>query len=372
MDDLVQAFGSASDFAISGGCTADILIVLQTNLHRIVTAAIGERGISSDRNVPSIPKGRESLLNYISTVHMFLTKLGEWEIEFYTISGEWMVATILEARFSKVLLGECDPSEAAHYAVLEIEYHYLCLIFTTHCLLTVCHACPLESASDETKAALWSWSITGNKHAHALIRLFNACSDVRADAHTDDEDEVPLPPLALAPDRIFAMVVLAVMLILRHQVASYEYGRRRGLAESPPAGFTRQAEVAIRRAIERMGNIGHMKAMETPQASTYDHAASRYVDILEALFRIWKEKRAQKVASVAAPKDYADHECSIQQGQKTADGSNIHHTQEPLQPGTAMQPDLDLSLLESDLFCDTAAAFTWDGLGTLDWQGAGQ
>ena len=43
-----------------------------------------------------------------------------------------------------------------------------------------------------------------------------------------------------------------------------------------------------------------------------------------------------------------------------------------MQDGTMMQLNLDLSLLGSDLFSDTAAAFMWDGVGTLDWGGAVQ
>jgi hypothetical protein len=244
-------------------------------------------------------------------------------------------------------------------------------MFVTHCLLTLCHACPLESAPDEVKAALWSWSITGNKSAHAVIRLFNTYADARSRSYTANENSTHLPPLALAPDRIFAMVVLAVMLILRHQVASYEYGLRRGLAESPPAGFTKQAELAIRKAIERMGNIGHVKD-DGHHASTYDHAASRYVDILEALFRIWEEKRAQRVASVAAPKCFTTPESHFQAHPRSSDGPAIPQPPENVQDGTSMPLDLDLSLLSSDLFCDTAASFTWDGVGTLDWGGAAQ
>lgn len=93
MDDLGRAFGSASELALTGGCASDVIIVLQTSLHRIIVAAIGERGVFSDKDAPSIPKGREALLNYISTVYMFLSKLGEWEIEFNTISCECTVFT---------------------------------------------------------------------------------------------------------------------------------------------------------------------------------------------------------------------------------------------------------------------------------------
>lgn len=265
------------------------------------------------------------------------------------------------------MLGECDTTKAAYYAVLELEYHYLCLIFTTHCLLSVSHAYSVETCSSEVTTTLWSWSVTGNKHAHALVRLFNSYSNTRSSA--GHEHGALLPPLALAPDRIFAMVVLAIMLILRHQVASYEYGRRRRLSETPPAGFTKQAEIAIRRAIERMGDIANFKTTEGSYASTYDHAPSRYVDILEALFRLWEEKRAQKVASVAAPTGCMGHDYYMQQHQRTAVGPDIPQSQENLQARAAMQQlELDLSLLESDLFSDTAAAFTWDGLGSLDWQ----
>jgi hypothetical protein len=88
VEDLVQAFGSASELSLAEGCTADILVILQTNLHKIVTSGLSERGLFSDKHAQALPKGRDSLLTYISAVHMFLTKLGEWEIEFYTISSE--------------------------------------------------------------------------------------------------------------------------------------------------------------------------------------------------------------------------------------------------------------------------------------------
>lgn len=268
--------------------------------------------------------------------------------------------------------GECNASEAAYYAVLEIEYHYLLLIFATHSVLTLCHAGPLQSAPQEIKTALWSWSITGNKSANTIIRLFNTYSEAQSTFGLGTtEVAIPLPPLALAPDRIFPMVVLAIMFLLRHQVASYEYGLRRGLGESPPAGFTKQAEIAIRKAIDHMGNIGHLKE-DGSQASTSDHAASRYVDILEALFRIWEEKRAlQRVSAVSSPPGYSDLERNVGSQEKSGpSATRLHQTPEHMQDEGTMQLDFDLSLLGGDLFSDTAATFTWDGVGTLDWGGA--
>lgn len=271
------------------------------------------------------------------------------------------------ARFAIVhLLAQCKDSDAPHYAVLEIEYHYLCLLFVTHCVLTLCHACPLTSASDEVKRALWSWCIKGNKGAHAIIRLFNTFS--RSDSHHQGLVEVPLPALKMAPDRTFAMVVVAVLLILRHQVGAYEYGRRRGLAESPSFGFTRQAENSIRRAIERMEIIGHVRNRLDDAQVTCDHPAARYVEILEALLRIWEEKRSQKMmTSIAAP---ADHACprSITGFHHNAGHQSLLHGGDADDLGS-MQTDLDLSLFGGDFFSD--AAFPWDGLDTLDWQSSG-
>jgi hypothetical protein len=90
LDDLADGLGSASELALRSGCTSDILLILQASLHRIVASAMGENN-SAAKGAPPIPKGREGVLHFISTVHMFLTRLGEWEIEFYSISCEFIV-----------------------------------------------------------------------------------------------------------------------------------------------------------------------------------------------------------------------------------------------------------------------------------------
>lgn len=308
-----------------------------------------------------------------------------------------------------------------HYTALEIEYHYLTLIFITHCLLTVCHALPLiQAASDDIKYALWSWSITGNKAAHAIVRLFNTysvpspscqCTPSSSSPHisstsTSGSRGYPqLAPLALAPDRLFAMVVVAIMLILRHQVASYEYGRRRGVAESPPAGFTKQAEMALRRAVERMASLSPQPQGRGADGSQrhVEQAAGRYAEILEALVRIWEERHMGRIAAEEGGK-LVSHPAicalftSVRQAHTPVQSSSTPettcspgasassisgHPPTPLtHPNPVLHPeqqqqqnnnnnhaqfDMDLSAFGGDLFSDVTAAFTWDGLGSLDW-----
>lgn len=308
------------------------------------------------------------------------------------------------------------------------------MIFVTHCTLTLCHSCPLTSAPDEIKYALWSWSVTGNKSAHAIIRLFNKYSasiptnfspiSQERDTQTSCRGKSSLAVFSSAPDRLYAMVVLAVMLVLRHQVASSDYGHRRGPGESPPAGFTKQAESAIRKVISRMSEIGQSRACELPSTvsscyqdnkegrsglhtpeARYDHSASRYVDILDALVRIWEEKRALKTAGTgglrACDPCFSAHESrasSSASGQySTTTGpagvpppyhSHLpssqlpqQHQQPPPLPQQRQQQQqpeqqpppvyLDLNLLGTELFSDAAAAFTWDSLGTIDWSTMG-
>ncbi|KIJ27534.1 hypothetical protein M422DRAFT_271269 [Sphaerobolus stellatus SS14] len=78
------------------------------------------------------------MLKYVSKVFVFLSKLGEWEIEFKTIKAETPHAFHI------------------HFAALKIEYHYLTLIYVTHSLLTVWYAIPITQASDETEVSIWS------------------------------------------------------------------------------------------------------------------------------------------------------------------------------------------------------------------------
>lgn len=297
------------------------------------------------------------------------------------------------------------------------------MIFVTHCTLTLCHSCPLASAPDEIKYALWSWSITGNKSAHAIIRLFNKYSasipshfppiTQDLDIQTSCRGKSSLAVFSSAPDRLYAMVVLAVMLVLRHQVASSDYGHRRGPGESPPAGFTKQAESSIRKVISRMSEIGQSRACELPSTATscyhdnkegrslytpearYDHSASRYVDILDALVRIWEEKRALKTAGTVGLRGcdpcFSSHESrasSSASGQYSATGPNgvppSYHSHPTSATSTSQLPQqqqqleqqqppvyLDLNLLGTELFSDAAAAFTWDSLGTIDWSTMG-
>jgi len=56
-------------------------------------SVLGERGGGTSSagdaqgGLPRIPRTREALLAYVNTVYGFLTRLGEWEIEFTTIRG---------------------------------------------------------------------------------------------------------------------------------------------------------------------------------------------------------------------------------------------------------------------------------------------
>ena len=87
VEDLVRAFGPASELALAQGCTSDILLILQTDLHRIVTSHLADPAFYSEKNAQALHKDPESLSNYMSTVHLFLTKLSEWEIQFSNISS---------------------------------------------------------------------------------------------------------------------------------------------------------------------------------------------------------------------------------------------------------------------------------------------
>ncbi|KIJ30699.1 hypothetical protein M422DRAFT_267744 [Sphaerobolus stellatus SS14] len=115
----------------------------------------GTRRDGPIQSAQAVPKTGEATLKYVSKVFAFLSELGEWEIEFKTIKVETSHAFHI------------------HFAVLEIKYQYLTLIYVTHFLLTVCYAIPITQASDETKASIWSWSVTGNKTAHSVLELWN-------------------------------------------------------------------------------------------------------------------------------------------------------------------------------------------------------
>ncbi|GJJ12761.1 hypothetical protein Clacol_007006 [Clathrus columnatus] len=373
--------GSASAVASAGGNASDIILILQTNLHGIITAAMGERGISAVSSISlndgsknkfpfdkvrdkekigqAIPRTREAWLSFIEIVYLYLTRLGEWEIEFSTIAAEAL------------------PSASPIYTVLEIEYHYL--------------------SPGEIKYALWSWSVTANKSAHAILKLFNQFS-IPANVPQDRDEgssncRSRLAVFSSAPDRLYAMVVLAAMLILRHQVASSEYGPRRGPGESPPAGFTKQAELAIRRVVSRMTDAGQVRLCDLQHTSScphekgrhpveirHDHSASRYVDILDALVRIWEEKQVLRTATMTAPRGccsnlgtHLESRASSASGQysATAMPSPYPHPNSTSLPQPPPPVQLDLNLLGTDLFSDAAAAFTWDSLGTIDWSTMG-
>ncbi|KIJ52141.1 hypothetical protein M422DRAFT_243738 [Sphaerobolus stellatus SS14] len=255
------------------------------------------------------------------------------------------------------------------------------------------------------------------------------------------------PLLSLAPDRIYAMVVVAVMLIVRHQVAAYEFGRRRSIFESPPAGLTRQADIDIRRIVKNMGPFsiartsggggdhrddGYAESRDGGRSA--EHAVVRYAEIIDALLRVWEEKHSANVYALSSnenpsqayssvkmswivrllveasseiclsqqhsdsirlirwitsqhhnPSGYHPHQ-QYQQPSHYAPQHPTHnptplfrlhtnHTQyqsqhphyAPPNPPPTHNIEMDLSLLSTDLFSDAAAAFAWDGLGSLDW-----
>ncbi|KIJ52030.1 hypothetical protein M422DRAFT_243615 [Sphaerobolus stellatus SS14] len=103
-------------------------------------------GTSHDGPIQSaqaVPKTREATLKYASKVFAFLSKLGEWELEF------------------KIIKAETPHAFHIHFAALKIDYHYLTLIYVIHSLLNVCYAIPITQASDETQASIWT--LVGNR-----------------------------------------------------------------------------------------------------------------------------------------------------------------------------------------------------------------
>ncbi|KIJ23826.1 hypothetical protein M422DRAFT_39432 [Sphaerobolus stellatus SS14] len=75
------------------------------------------RGTGRDGPIQSaqaVPKTHEAILKYVNKAVVFLSKLGEWEIEFKTIKAETPHAFHI------------------HFAALKIEYHFLTLIYVTH------------------------------------------------------------------------------------------------------------------------------------------------------------------------------------------------------------------------------------------------
>ncbi|KIJ52056.1 hypothetical protein M422DRAFT_243637 [Sphaerobolus stellatus SS14] len=234
-----------------------------------------------------------------------------------------------------------------HFAALEIEYHYLTLIYVTRFLPTVCYVIPITQASDETKALIWSWSVMGNKAAHRVLELWNkfaaAVVEDKAQAHP-----LVIPPLAPhlppclhprhsphvhipknlspsilpntaplpRPNRIYSMIFVAVMLILRHQVTAYEFGRHRSIFESLPARFTRQADIAIPRIVKNMGPFSIVRTSggggdhrDDGYAESRDggrrgeHAAVRYAEIIDTLLHVWEEKHSAKVYALSSNDD---------------------------------------------------------------------
>ncbi|KIJ50122.1 hypothetical protein M422DRAFT_27487 [Sphaerobolus stellatus SS14] len=106
------------------------------------------------------------MLKYVSKVSAFLSKLGEWEIEF------------------KAIKVETPHAFHIHFAALGIKYHYLTLIYVT--LLTVCYAIPITQASNEIKASSWSWSAAGNKTVYPVLELWNKFAGAMSKARNNN------------------------------------------------------------------------------------------------------------------------------------------------------------------------------------------
>ncbi|KIJ43100.1 hypothetical protein M422DRAFT_253599 [Sphaerobolus stellatus SS14] len=302
---LSTSLGTPSSIALSNGSIADTLLTLQASLHRIIVGAMGERTLQSNGSIAGgtvrdgpiqsaqfIPKTREAMLQYVSKIFAFLPKLGEWEIEFKTIKSESPHVFRL------------------HFAALEIEYYYLILIYVTHSLLTVCYGIPLAQASDEYKVL----HLELERHRQQSYPSHVGTGTTVVAAAPADEPPPPPPPPQIprlphspphsrrmpthtaprpapphrtprprhrcsrSPDRIYAMVVVDIMLILRHQVAAYEFGRRRSIFELPPAGLSGWT-------------WGWREGTE--------HAAVRYAEIIDALLRVWEEKHSAKVYALS-------------------------------------------------------------------------
>ncbi|KIJ38559.1 hypothetical protein M422DRAFT_33179, partial [Sphaerobolus stellatus SS14] len=126
------ALGTPPSIALPNGPIADTLLTLQASLHHVIVGAMDDRTLQLNGSIAggarrdgpiqsaqSIPKTREVMLQYVSKVFAFLSKLGEWEIEFKTIKAE--SPHVFHVRF----------------AALEIKYNYLTLIYVTHSLLSV-------------------------------------------------------------------------------------------------------------------------------------------------------------------------------------------------------------------------------------------
>ncbi|KIJ52133.1 hypothetical protein M422DRAFT_243727 [Sphaerobolus stellatus SS14] len=66
---------------------------------------------------------------------------------------------------------------------------------------------PHHQASDETKASMWSWTVTGNKAAHRVFDLWNKFADVMSESRNNNtssraaavEDKTQPHPLVISP-----------------------------------------------------------------------------------------------------------------------------------------------------------------------------
>ncbi|KIJ38088.1 hypothetical protein M422DRAFT_781516 [Sphaerobolus stellatus SS14] len=365
---LSTSFGTPSSIALSNGLIVD---TLQASLHRVIVGAMGEGTLQSNGSIA----GGTGHDGPIQSAQSTPKTRGSWEIELKTIKAE------------------SPHIFHIHFAALEIEYHYLTLIYVTHSLLS-------------------SWSVTSNKAAHRVLELWNkfssAVSEPEPDttptsgsgsgtsgrtpssitpaanptspslsstlsSHAYPHRPSSRPSSSHAPDRIYAMVVVAIMLILRQQVAAYEFGCRRSIFESTPAGFTKQAKIAIRRVFRgdgpNAGLIDRRTIHENTDVISCPTSGRAETPTTSQGFNTPQcEMDSTLPVPISAP---AIPFSSPSPPQHITPDPNPNRTHIPTRnmsrPTLTTKVKMDLSLLGTNLFSDAAAAFAWDGLGSLDW-----
>ncbi|KIJ51979.1 hypothetical protein M422DRAFT_26319 [Sphaerobolus stellatus SS14] len=171
---LNTSLGTPSSIALCNEPIADTLLTVQASLHRVIVSTMGGCTLRSNGSIAGgteragYPETHEAMLQYVNKAFAFLSKLGEWEIEF------------------KMIKAETPRVFHIHFAVLEIEYHYLTLIYVTQSLLTVCYGIPLAQASEESKCSIWTWSVTGNKAGHRVLESWSKFSSAMSEPGPND------------------------------------------------------------------------------------------------------------------------------------------------------------------------------------------
>ncbi|KIJ40812.1 hypothetical protein M422DRAFT_256245 [Sphaerobolus stellatus SS14] len=363
---LRKSLGTPPRMAFAGRPVADILLVLQVNLHHIVIGAMGARSLDPNldghgSNEPtssqSLPHMKEALEEYITTVSLFLSRLLEWEIEMNSIKIESPAASHI------------------HFAILEIEYHFLTIVYIAHTILIFLYALPPVPYSSHIKSTLWRWNLTCTKGAHRILELWSTFiifgpNAPHPHAHPHSRRQTAIEPLSLAPDRVYVMIVVALVLMVRQQVAVCETARKNTTADRPPLICTRQTLLSIGRVARDMGGFGPSHDKEHAQDQRREHAAVRYAEILGALLKIWEDKHAVLYALARqTSRDDQEHPSS-----RPSNGSSVRTEENDTPESISPQPDhsdVDLGgMLGFDIFSDMTALFPWDssmsGSGSWD------